>query len=135
VRFWRAATDESLVAVGPHPEAVQPALESRIEVVGDGASVAPGITALATPGHISLVVSSGTDRALIMGDAIHCPLQFDERDLGIIFDVDADLVKRTRERIAAELEQPQTIGVNGHFADSVFGWVLPGQGTTWHRIS
>lgn len=137
--FWRAATDETLVAVGPHPEAVQPALQSQLEALGDGASVAPGITAIATPGHtpghISLVVSSGTDRALIMGDAIHCPLQFDERDLSIMFDLDAELAKRTRQRIAAELEQPQTIGANGHFADTVFGRVLPGQGKTWHTMA
>ena len=136
--FWRAATDEMLVATGPHPEAVQPALESRLEAVEDGASVAPGITVLATPGHtpghISLVVSSGTDRALIMGDTVHCPLQFDEGDMSIIFDIDPALAGRTRERIAAELAQPQTLGADGHFTGSVFGRVLPGQGKTWHTL-
>ena len=136
--FWRGVTDEMLLVAGPDPQAVQPALESRLEALEDGNSVAPGISVIATPGHtpghISLVVSSGTDRALIMGDTVHCPLQFDEDDMGIMFDIDPALAARTRQRIATELEQPQTIGADGHFTGSVFGRVLPGQGKTWHTL-
>lgn len=137
--FWHHATDEMLVAVGPHPEAIQPALESRIEGLEDGGSAAPGVSVIATPGHtpghVSVVVSSGTDRAVIMGDVLCCPLQLDETDLEFMFHLDQDLAKRAQERIYRELEQPGTIGANGHFPDSVFGRVLQGQGKRWHRLS
>jgi len=137
--FWHHATDEALVTVGPHPEAIQPALESRMEPVDDGASIAPGVTAISTPGHTpghtSLVISSGTDRAVIMGDVIACPLQFDESDVGFLFDLDPELAKRTRQRMERELEQPGTIGANGHYAGTVFGRVMQGQGKRWHQLS
>lgn len=136
--FWRGVTDAGLAAVGPDPEAVQAHLVERIDGVGDGAAIAPGVTALATPGHtpghISVVVSSGTDRAIIMGDTAHCPLQFDEADLAVMFDVDPALARRTRERITAELESEGTIGADGHFAGTVFGRLMPGAGKRWAQV-
>jgi glyoxylase-like metal-dependent hydrolase (beta-lactamase superfamily II) len=136
--FWQGVTDETLASFGPHPEAVQAPLESRMEALEDGSSVAPGVTTLATPGHtpghVSYVISSGTDRALIMGDVIHCPLQFDEGDLTVIFDIDPAMARRTRERIAAELEGSSTIAADGHFADAAFGRLLPGQGKRWTSL-
>lgn len=138
--FWHGVTDEALAALGPHPEAVQAPLEHRLEVAEDGATVAPGVTALATPGHtpghVSFVISSGTDRAIVMGDAIHCPLQFEEQDLTIFADIDAALARRTREKIAAELEgSPQTIAGVGHFPDAVFGRLVTGQGRRWVSLA
>lgn len=137
--FWRGVTDEQVAAFGPNPDAVQAPLENRIEALRDGASVAPGITTLATPGHtpghVSYVISSGADRALVMGDIIHCPLQFDEGDLTILFDLDPEVARRTRQRIAQELEGTPTTGLNGHFADAVFGRLVPGQGKRWTAMS
>jgi glyoxylase-like metal-dependent hydrolase (beta-lactamase superfamily II) len=134
--FWQGVTDEGLAAVGPHPEAVQAPLADRIESVADGETIAAGVNVLATPGHTpghcSLVVSSGEDRAIILGDVIHCPLQLSESDLRLIFDVDSDAAARTRERIAAELEgDAGTIGASCHFSGSVFGRVVKGTGRRW----
>lgn len=134
--FWQGVTDEGLAAVGPHPEAVQAPLTNRVESVADGATIAPGVNVLGTPGHTpghcSLVVSSGEDRAIILGDVIHCPLQLSDGDLRMIFDVDSDLAARTRERITAELEgDAGTIGAICHFSDSVFGRVVKGTGRRW----
>ena len=138
--FWQGATDEALVAVGPHPDAVQAPLRGRVESVADGATIAPGVNVLAspghTPGHCSLVVSSGTDRAIVLGDVMHCPLQLSDGDLRIIFDVDQDTAARTRDRIAAELEgDDNTIGADGHFSGSVFGRVLRGTGRKWTSLT
>jgi glyoxylase-like metal-dependent hydrolase (beta-lactamase superfamily II) len=134
--FWRGVTDENLAALGPNPETVQAPLENRIESVTDGQTIASGVNVVAspghTPGHSSLVISSGAERAIILGDVIHCPLQLDEAELSIVFDVDPNLARQTRERIAAELEgSPQTIAADGHFAGSVFGRVVPATGKRW----
>jgi glyoxylase-like metal-dependent hydrolase (beta-lactamase superfamily II) len=137
--FWRAVTDPNLAGIGPNPEAVQAPLEGRIDSFSDGQAIAPGMNAMATPGHTpghcSIVISSGEDRAIILGDALHCPLQFEETELSAIFDVDPTLARRTQQKIAAELEaSPQTMAANGHFADAVFGRLLPGQGKRWVSI-
>lgn len=139
--FWRSVTDDEwLVAMGPDREAVQTPLENRIDSVADGESIAPGVTAVATPGHTpghcSVVISSGTERAIILGDTVVCPLQFDERDLNFLFDVDQALAGRTRERIFAELEgTPETVVACAHYAESVFGRLVPGHGKSWVSLS
>jgi glyoxylase-like metal-dependent hydrolase (beta-lactamase superfamily II) len=134
--FWRGVTDEHLAMVGPHPEAVQGPLENRIESTSDGEAIAPGVNMISTPGHTlghtSVVVSSGDERAIILGDVIHCPLQLDESQLQILLDVDPALAAQTREQIVAEIEgSPQTIAACGHFSNAVFGRVVPSRGKRW----
>jgi glyoxylase-like metal-dependent hydrolase (beta-lactamase superfamily II) len=134
--FWQGVTDEELAVVGPHPEAVQAPLVNRIESVGDGALVASGVNVLAspghTPGHCSAVISSGADRAIILGDVVHCPLQLADGDLRIIFDVDPETAARTREKIAAELEgDSEVLAADGHFSGSAFGRIVRGTGRQW----
>jgi hypothetical protein len=84
---------------------------------------------------VSYVISSGADRAIVLGDAIHCPLQFEEAEMSVIFDVDPTLARRTQEKIAAELEGSPTVVANGHFSDAVFGRLLPGQGRKWQALA
>jgi glyoxylase-like metal-dependent hydrolase (beta-lactamase superfamily II) len=134
--FWQGVTDEELAVVGPHPEAVQAPLVNRIESVGDGALIASGVNVLAspghTPGHCSAVISSGADRAIILGDVVHCPLQLADGDLRIIFDVDPETAARTREKIAAELEgDSEVLAADGHFSGSAFGRIVRGTGRQW----
>ncbi len=136
--FWRAPEPGSLQeAIGPGLTEVRQPLENHTEFVSDGQVIAPGVTVLATPGHtpghLSLVVSSGAERAIILGDVMHCPVQFDEADWSVVFDVDKELARRTRERLMKELEDPATISADGHFPDVVFGRVMPAQGKRYWR--
>lgn len=126
--YWKGTDNPP----GPSMVEVQAPLENRIELVEAGQAVAPGINLLATPGHTpghsSVVVSSGAQRAIILGDVVHCPIQLEETDWGCLFDVDPELGKRTRSQLAAELEKPSTLTVAGHFADFVFGRVMRARG-------
>ncbi|RZT87326.1 glyoxylase-like metal-dependent hydrolase (beta-lactamase superfamily II) [Pseudonocardia sediminis] len=138
--FWQGVTDEGLLAVGPHPDAVQAPLQGRAESASDGALIASGVNVLAspghTPGHCSLVVSSGTDRAIILGDVVHCPLQLADGDLQIIFDVDPETAGETRNKIAAELEgDPRAVVGEGHFSGSAFGRIVQANGRRWTPLS
>jgi glyoxylase-like metal-dependent hydrolase (beta-lactamase superfamily II) len=61
------------------------AAAGRLDPVGaDGEPLAAGITARLTPGHtpghLSLVLASGTDRAYLLGDAVHCPAQIEDSE-------------------------------------------------------
>lgn len=117
---------------GPSLAEVQQPLESRIEFVEDGQSIVPGMSLMATPGHTpghaSVIVSSDNERAIILGDAVHCPVQLEEADWACLADVDPVLGRRTRERLWQELEAPSTITAGGHFAECTFGRVIQAQG-------
>jgi glyoxylase-like metal-dependent hydrolase (beta-lactamase superfamily II) len=122
--------DES--GVGPDPDAVLNPLQSRLEEVADGHTVAPGVTVRSTPGHTpghqSVVISSGSARAIIVGDVLWCPAQIPQSEWNVVFDVDPGLARRTREAFLAEVEQSETILACSHFSEAVFGRVLTGEG-------
>ena len=69
---------------GPHIRAGFSAYAGtpRLRPLDGDTTVAPGITALGapghTPGHLCVVLSSGQDRALLLGDAVTCPIELDE---------------------------------------------------------
>jgi glyoxylase-like metal-dependent hydrolase (beta-lactamase superfamily II) len=68
-----------------------------------GKEVAPGITAIATPGHTpghsSFVVASGSKRVLIQGDVAFAPAVFVKHpDYQLMFDVNGDLAVTTRKK-------------------------------------
>jgi len=79
-------------------------------------------------GHYGLVVSSGDERAVLLGDAVECPLQLEEPDLAVLSDVDPALAARTRESMWRELEGTSTQMIGSHFPGLAFGRVLGGQG-------
>ena len=107
-----------------------PAHSTRMRPIDHDTTVAPGIAAVLapghTPGHMCVVISSGQDRALLLGDAVTCPLQLDEPTWHSVADVDPALAERTRERLWRELEEDRTTGVGAHFPELQFGRVLPG---------
>ena len=75
--------------------------QQRLEPIdGDDVAIAPGITTRAAPGHTMghqvVVLSSGADRLLLLGDAVTCPVQLEEEDWQAMSDMDAALARRTR---------------------------------------
>ena len=94
------------------------------------AIVAPGITLVPTPGHTpghcSLLVSSAGERAVVLGDAIHCPLQITHPEWAFAADANPAAAVRAREALLRELDAPHTRVVGPHFPDAVFGRVLAG---------
>ena len=108
---------------------------SRVHLVTQDTTVVPGVDVMMTPGHtpghLSVIVSSGGHRALLLGDAIVCPLQLDEPAWQAMGDVDPGLAARVRERLFRELAKENTQGVGAHFPELRFGRVMEGRGRTW----
>jgi glyoxylase-like metal-dependent hydrolase (beta-lactamase superfamily II) len=107
--------------------------EDRLDpIAGDMVPLAPGLTARFTPGHTeghySLVVSSGAERLLLLGDAVECPLQVAEDDFHAMSDVDPALARRTRDAVWREIEGSPTLIGGAHFPGLEFGRVLRGKG-------
>jgi glyoxylase-like metal-dependent hydrolase (beta-lactamase superfamily II) len=111
----------------------------RIDVIdSDDTTVAPGITARHAPGHthghMVLVLSSGDERAVLVGDAVTCPVQLEEPDWMAMSDVDQQMAARTRDALYAELEGTDTTVVGAHFPGLEFGRVMTGKGKRYFSV-
>lgn len=134
--FWYGGDNPA----GPHPEFVQKPLADRIEFFQDGDELAPGITAVATPGHTpghsSLLIHSGQQRLFLTADVFHGVMQLQEPDWSVAFDVDAEQARKTREGLYSELTKPNTLVAVNHFSNHAIGTIAPaGSRYKWQPIS
>jgi glyoxylase-like metal-dependent hydrolase (beta-lactamase superfamily II) len=90
---------------------------SKLTRFAPGATVAPGITAVASPGHspghTSFLVADGNAQLLVIGDAISTPALFIANlDWYAIFDMDPPLAVATRRALLdrAATERLQVVG-------------------------
>lgn len=120
--------------VGPDPGATKKLLpiENRLEPWDGTGTLFAGMDTMAAPGHTPgstiVVVSSGADRALLLGDVVHCPVELLDDEWAGMSDVDPELAKRTRIALAKELEGTDTPVAASHFPGMQFGRVLFGEG-------
>ncbi|HEV8574185.1 MAG TPA: MBL fold metallo-hydrolase [Dehalococcoidia bacterium] len=116
------------------------AVEGRFQPVADGESIAPGVSVIAcpghTPGHAGIVLSSGAERAFILGDAISCPVQLTETEWSGLGDMDPKLARRSQEVVAREAAATGALLTAAHFPGLTFGRVLMGEGKRyWEPVS
>jgi glyoxylase-like metal-dependent hydrolase (beta-lactamase superfamily II) len=126
---WAHRDTTSTAAIAPH-----------VRTIADGAEVFPGVLVRVraghTPGHTEYVISSGGQRLIAFGDALHSPIQIDHPEWSAVVDHDPVAAAEQRRRLVAELAEPDTIGFGVHFADVVFGRVRrDGDGPAWQPLS
>ena len=122
--------------VGPDPGATKKLtpIADRLEPFAGSGPLAglPGIDVMAaaghTPGSTIVVVSSGTERAMLLGDVVHCPVELLDDEWAGMADVDPELAKRTRNALARELEGRDVPVAAAHFEGLRFGRLLVGEG-------
>lgn len=92
----------------------------------------PGVDVMAAPGHTPgstiVVVSSEGQRAMLLGDVVHCPVELLDDEWEGMADVDPGLAKRTRVALARELEGTDVPVAAAHFPGLQFGRLLLGEG-------
>lgn len=111
-------------------------LESRLELWDGDGPLLPGIDVRSAPGHTPgstiVVLSSGEERALLLGDVVHCPVELLDDEWATIGDVDAALARRTRTALAKELEGGDVPVAAAHFPGLEFGRLVTGAtGRRW----
>jgi len=74
-----------------------------------------------TPGHVSVGVYSQGERAILVGDASHHPIQLLHPDWSPIFDVDPIQSAATREKLFDDVIDDERLWMAGH-------WPFPGVG-------
>jgi glyoxylase-like metal-dependent hydrolase (beta-lactamase superfamily II) len=114
------------------PERLEPVLD-RIETWDRDEVLMPCINVRLAPGHTPgssvVVVSDCGERAMLLGDVVHCPLELMDNDFDLIADHDAQLAQQAREAYAKELEDGETLVAAAHFPGLKFGRLLAGGGT------
>ncbi len=116
------------------------ALEPQVRTVADGAEIFPGVrvmlTAGHTPGHTAYLITSGSQRLIAFGDALHSPIQVEHPDWSAAPDHDRTAAVQHRRRLIDLLAEPDTIGFGIHFADMTFGRVHRSSGQrVWQPVA
>jgi glyoxylase-like metal-dependent hydrolase (beta-lactamase superfamily II) len=107
---------------------------AQLELLGERLDTVTGQTQLAdcvttlptpghTPGHTSVLVRSGGRAAVILGDAIHCPVELQEPSMCFVHDHDVATAAKSRSQLRAILAGPDVWFAGGHFPDQIFGQV------------
>jgi glyoxylase-like metal-dependent hydrolase (beta-lactamase superfamily II) len=132
---WTSTEQEHWLAQPDVPFArkdIVSAVTPRWQAADDRAEIAPGVQVISlpghTPGHAGIVLSSGDERAFILGDAISCPAQLSEAEWSGMGDVDPKLARQSQEIVAREAEASGALMAAAHFPGLTFGRVLRGEG-------
>ncbi len=109
-------------------DSVMPILQAGMgELVALDYEVAPGISFLSThghtPGHVSVLVESNGEQAVITGDAIHHPFQMARPEWPTQFDTCGDEAQDARRALLERCVDTDTLFVGSHFAPPTAGFV------------
>lgn len=116
---WRAHSDTpSQAAV--FADSIQPVVDAgRADLVTSGARLSDEITLIPTPGHspghMSVLISSNGETALLTGDAAHHPVQMAHLDWSSTADFDPAQAAATRRLLFARFADTPTLVIGGHF--------------------
>lgn len=114
-------------------------LRDRLDFVKAGQEVAPGVAAVATPGHTvghtSYVIASGRESLMFTGDVAHHHIFMLKRPrLEFAYDTDPGLAVRSRLRVLDMLAGDRMPFVSYHFPFPGIGHVAKaGDGFVWHQ--
>jgi glyoxylase-like metal-dependent hydrolase (beta-lactamase superfamily II) len=111
-----------------------------LDLIDGGQSITAGISTVLTPGHTpghqSILVSSGDEKAIILGDASHSPVQIIHPDWSPPYDTDPELSARTRASLFDRIEQEGLKIAAGHYPAPGFGGIVRVEGKRrWHLLS
>jgi len=115
-------------------DSVQPIIDAGLATVVEAdhqitANVSLELTAGHTPGHVSVVIESGNDMALITGDMTHHPVQFAHPEMASSADWRQDMSTETRFEAYKKWSDGRLV-IGTHFAGRTAGRLKP-VGDVW----
>ena len=127
--FWSQNEDEhgfDLV----RRQSVQPVVDAGlVDLIELDHEVAPGVTLEPTPGHtpghISVVIESDGDKAIITGDCIHHPVQLTKPEWCSSADSDPNFALATRKALIEKYVDSGTVFLGSHFPPPTGGQIRP----------
>jgi len=103
-----------------------------LDLVDGDQLISAGISTLLTPGHTpghqSILVTSGDEKAIILGDVTHVPFQLLYPEWRPSFDTDPELSARTRSEVFDRIEQQGLKVAAGHYPYPSIGGIVRVEG-------
>lgn len=135
--FCRAEYEGWMAETNPFasnlPDTVAPVMEAGLaDLVDPDHQVTDEVrfvpTAGHSPGHVSVLITSGDATAFITGDMTHHPVQWAEPDWGFIGDWDGPMGAAARRRIADEHADRATLVLGTHYPTPTAGRLVRREG-------
>lgn len=99
-----------------------------LELVNGGEQLTDAVSLLHTPGHtpghLSVQIASGGQRAILLGDVVLHPAQVTEPGWNSMFEMDPEVARRTREQLLEQVDREAMIMAARHFPDPGFGRIV-----------
>lgn len=110
-------------------DSVQPIFDAGLVTLVDmDETIAPQIRLIPTPGHtpghVSVVIESHGERAIITGDIMHHPCQIARPHWSSDFDSDKEASRRTRQAFLEQFSDTPTLIIGTHFAGPTAGHLV-----------
>lgn len=124
--FWSAHTDaEQQTMLG---DSIKPIIDAGLakfvevdHVISPEVKLTPSLGH--TPGHVSVVIESDNEGAVITGDMLHHPSQLAHPDW-VLGDNDQDEAVLTRRQLFAEWSDQKMLMIGSHFAAPTAGYIV-----------
>ena len=135
--YWSTETDPAERVKGATDDQIA-MMRRSLELVDSETEIFPGVVVVPTPGHTwghVSVLASGTDgKALVIGDALHCPVELQHHGMSFVFDQDSAMAHESRAKINEILQGDNVYFAGGHFPDRVFGTLDAGDDSHVHGL-
>ncbi|MEX0963859.1 MAG: MBL fold metallo-hydrolase [Pseudohongiellaceae bacterium] len=125
--YWSADTSEDQIPV--MEDSVTPIFDSGLaDLVEMDHIISPELRLLPTPGHtpghVSVLIESQGQRAIISGDSMHHPCQIAKPDWAVTFDTDKDSAVERRRMLLNDIADQPVLLIGTHFAAPAAGRVV-----------
>ena len=108
-----------------------------IDLIDGETELAPGVTAFPTPGHtpghMSLLIASKNERALLVGDILGSPMQATETDLHYSPDWDGPMGIQARKDILDQAERENAVVIGSHLSYPGWGTMIRWEGRRYWK--
>ena len=110
-------------------DAVQPVVDAGlVDLIEPDHVICPELTLRPTPGHtpghVSIVIESKGERAIVTGDMMHNPIQLERPGDLTRFDMDKEMAAQTRKAFVDDLANSDVFVIGSHFAGPTGGWIV-----------
>ncbi|MDT8397050.1 MAG: MBL fold metallo-hydrolase [Pseudomonadales bacterium] len=110
-------------------DSVQPVVDAGlVDLIEPEHKVCPELSLMPspghTPGHVSVIIESRGERAVMTGDMLHHPIQLALPEDRVRFDMLPEVACQTRSKFVADVVNTDTYIIGSHFADPGGGYVV-----------
>ena len=139
---WKHFTTDALLADpyrGEHTRRSVLPLEEldALDLMDGETELAPGVTAFPTPGHtpghMSLLIASRNERALLVGDILGSPMQATETDFHYSPDWDGPMGIAARRDILDRAEREKAVVIGSHLSYPGWGTIIRWEGRRYWK--